>query len=110
MLYDVVVRNIGTVYSGEDRRKARYEFRLYVRLSQGKGSRASGEPVTLMCDGDITAEYNPPKSVPETGPEATLRGGMLAAALYYAAIGKPFQWSEMEAMERAKWRAAVGKY
>ena len=55
--YEVVVGNIGTVYSGANRNAARKVYAIYIQESRGKYGRASGEPVTLIQDGEIIAEY-----------------------------------------------------
>lgn len=52
--YDVIVGNVGTVYSGSDEAEARSKFDSYVGVSRG---RAAGEDVTLMRDGESIAEY-----------------------------------------------------
>lgn len=50
--YIVIVGNIGTVYSGTDPMKAQSSYAEYVGQSVSGIGRASGEDVTLMCDGD----------------------------------------------------------
>lgn len=59
--YQVVVGNVGTVYNGDDREEAERVFHTYreASVSQEVASRASGEPVTLFCDGEIEREHNP---------------------------------------------------
>jgi len=54
--WEVVVGNIGTVYSGDDEKKAASVYKEYVRKSGEKTGRAAGETVTLMEDGDIIKE------------------------------------------------------
>ena len=56
-LFSVVVGNVGTVYSGDNERVARKEKNDWIRISRGSHHRASGEPVTLFCDGEIIAEH-----------------------------------------------------
>lgn len=60
--YEVVVGNVGTVYSGRSVTKAKAEYADYVRLSKagapdGSAGRASGEDVTLFRDGEIWKEH-----------------------------------------------------
>lgn len=55
--YEVLVGNIGTVYSGPSSTVARREYAAYVRLSKQSTGRASGEPVTLFVDHEIVKEY-----------------------------------------------------
>lgn len=60
--YEVVVGNVGTVYSGGSLKKALAKFRAYVEESRaghpdGSAGRASGEDVTLFRDGDIFKEH-----------------------------------------------------
>src|ERR1019366_6097756 len=50
--YEVVVGNIGTVHSGASRNAARKVYAITAMESRGKYGRASGEPVTLIQDGD----------------------------------------------------------
>ncbi len=55
--YDVVVGNIGTVYSGEDEDAARTQYAHYEANSRAGYGRAGGEDVTLLEDGEIVAEH-----------------------------------------------------
>ena len=57
MKYEVIVGNIGTVYNGDSRTVAREIFETYVSKSRIGLGRCSGEPVTLMQDGEPTYEY-----------------------------------------------------
>jgi RNA-splicing ligase RtcB len=54
--YEVIVGNIGTVYSGNDGDEAQRIHDVYVEQSQGGYGRASGETVTIMRNGDIYLE------------------------------------------------------
>lgn len=54
--YDVIVGNIGMVYSGISRKDAESKFNTYVVQSKEKYGRASGETVTLMRDNEVIAE------------------------------------------------------
>jgi len=53
--YQVIVGNVGTVYSGSSRRVAWKEFQAARVAATGPG-RDSGEPVTLTCNGEPVAE------------------------------------------------------
>ena len=55
--YEIVVGNIGTVYSGDNRNQATGTFNLYVDRSLSKYGLAAGEPVTMMVDGEPAREY-----------------------------------------------------
>lgn len=58
--YSVLVSNVGTVF---DRAcylsEARAEYAQCVELSKGAYGRMAGESVTLLCDGEPIAEYQP---------------------------------------------------
>jgi hypothetical protein len=56
----VVVGNIGTVYSGYNGADARIKYGQYVKLSKLGVGRAGGEQVTMFTDGEIVYEHNPP--------------------------------------------------
>jgi len=56
MLHEIIVGNIGTVYSGSDAAEAEAKFDAYMVLSQQGYGRAGNEPVTWMRDGEIHAE------------------------------------------------------
>ena len=55
--WEVIVGNIGTVYSGDDEAVARRKFASYKRDSELECGRAVGESVVLMRDGEIVQEY-----------------------------------------------------
>lgn len=55
--WSVIVGNIGTVYHGHSESKARTTYLNYVHQSQAAYGRASGEPVTLLRDGEPVKEY-----------------------------------------------------
>lgn len=56
--YEVIVGNVGTVYRGDSASDAETAFADYVNLSKTiRSGRASGESVTLMCNGDIAREH-----------------------------------------------------
>ena len=56
-------RELGTVYSGNDMVQAFRDYDDYVSQSQAGYGRASGEPVTLMLNGEISREYAPKKGL-----------------------------------------------
>ena len=56
-LYEVIVGNIGCVYSGPDESAALQAYHTYVRDSKNQYGRAAGESVTLLEDGDIIKEH-----------------------------------------------------
>ena len=58
MQYQVIVGNVGTVYSGPSKRMARREYTAYVRISKAGVGRAGDENVTLMTDEDILDEFS----------------------------------------------------
>ena len=62
--YQVIVGNIGTVYDGDDEVEAKKEYYSWIEQTE-RGGRASGEPVTLMIDGEPTEEHymDPPQAV-----------------------------------------------
>lgn len=58
MRYVVIVGNIGKVYEGPRKTRAKETFFEYVKLSKHEYGRASGESV-IMLNGDfIYLEYN----------------------------------------------------
>lgn len=54
--YEVLVGNIGTVYSGTDEDEAQRTYNRYCTLSMTQNGRAAGESVTLFKDGEIEME------------------------------------------------------
>lgn len=56
--WEVIVGNIGTVYSGPDEDEARRRFRDYCHDAKADIGRAAGEQVTLMQDGEIVTEQD----------------------------------------------------
>ena len=57
--YEVIVGNIGSVFSGNSQVGARKMFGEYRELSLLCIGRAAGESVTLMRDGEIDLEHFP---------------------------------------------------
>lgn len=55
--WEVIVGNIGTVYSGTNGFEANTRFQTYVGQSNSEYGRAAGEDVTLMKDGEIHREF-----------------------------------------------------
>lgn len=62
MKYQVIVGNIGTVLDTDNGYKANIEFGAWRRASKSPHHSASGEPVTLMKDGEPLYEH--PGTVP----------------------------------------------
>lgn len=57
MNYEVIVSNIGTVYSGSNGLQAFRTYVEYEKLSGLNTGRASGESVCMMRDGEVLYEY-----------------------------------------------------
>jgi hypothetical protein len=55
--YQVVVGNIGTVYSGHSLKTASRDFETYRAQSESGRGRAGDEDVCIMRDGDIIREH-----------------------------------------------------
>jgi hypothetical protein len=55
--FEVIVGNIGTVYSGGSRSEAMKKWTTYQLQSKAGYGRAGGEDVTLMADGEPIKEY-----------------------------------------------------
>ena len=55
--YQVVVGNIGEVWSGNNPIDAHKEYGEYKRLSVAGYGRAAGESVTMFLDGEIKLEH-----------------------------------------------------
>jgi hypothetical protein len=60
--FEVIVGNIGTVYSGTNRHEAEGAYNEYVVASKLKAGRAAGEQVTMMKDGEPVHGYDPEAS------------------------------------------------
>lgn len=56
--YEVIVGNVGIVYSGPRYIDALRSFRDYSEISKAEFGRASGESVVLFEDGEIVAEFD----------------------------------------------------
>lgn len=56
-LWEVIVGNIGTVYSGTNGFEANTTFQTYVGQSNSGYGRAGGEDVTLMKDGELHRQF-----------------------------------------------------
>ena len=56
--FEVIVGNIGNVYSGNNYMRARTLFTRYVKDSKRGYGRASQEPVTMLHNGEPTLEHN----------------------------------------------------
>lgn len=55
----MIVGNVGTVYSGDAKGTAKSTYNTYKGYSKQGMGRVAGEPVTLMCDGEIELEHLP---------------------------------------------------
>ena len=55
--WEVIVGNIGTVYSGPNGFEANAHFQTYVGQSNSGHGRAAGEDVILMKDGELHREF-----------------------------------------------------
>lgn len=55
--YEVIVGNVGTVYSGVDKLRAEAQYDTYVKDSQDGYGRAAYENVALMRDGELLEEH-----------------------------------------------------
>lgn len=62
--YEVIVGNLGVVHRGDHAKTAHAEFEAYRKLSIEKDGRCAGEPVVLMRDDEIFAEYDPTPMTP----------------------------------------------
>lgn len=61
-LFEVLVGNIGTVYSGPLFKEALQDYSEYKRQSARQYGRAAGEPVILLRDGEVKWEHTPKES------------------------------------------------
>ena len=57
--YQVIISNIGTVYDDTNKFDAWLTFQDYESDSKNNYGRASNETVTMLKNGEISAEYNP---------------------------------------------------
>lgn len=60
MRYQVMVGNVGTVLDTDNGFLANVEYGQWIKQSESNNGRGSGEPVTLMRDGEPKFEYLPP--------------------------------------------------
>lgn len=60
MEYQVIVGNLGTVYSGPSRRMAQTTYAVYVKGSKKGYCRYWKEPVTLIAGDEIADEFSYP--------------------------------------------------
>jgi len=75
-LYEVIVSNIGRVYSGHDEEDAKGWYEEYVALHCSPHSRCRGAEVTLWEDDEPVKSFDSfpglfPEDEPEDEPEAT---------------------------------------
>ncbi len=61
--WEVLVGNVGFAYRGPDKAEAEKEFRTWIANSRSKVGRCADEPVTLLKDGEVVAEYLPPRTL-----------------------------------------------
>jgi hypothetical protein len=57
--YEVIVGNVGSVYSGNSLKEALQTYKTYREQSESGLGRAGNEPVTLMVDGEPWREHIP---------------------------------------------------
>ncbi len=57
--YEVIVGNVGTVYDGPEKMRAKENFRNYKKYSQEGRGRAANEEVTMMLNGEIVDSFDP---------------------------------------------------
>ena len=55
--FEVVVGNVGTVYTGNNYMQAQCKYDRYVKASKQGDGRVAGEPVTLLHNDNIRMEY-----------------------------------------------------
>lgn len=56
-VFEIIVSNVGTVYSGTDATLARQIYHDYCVMSSHNVGRAGGEEVTLFHNGEIDSEF-----------------------------------------------------
>jgi hypothetical protein len=61
--YEVIVGNVGTIYSGYSKAEALHRYDTYVEISESCVGRAGGESIVLMVDGDISKEHEGRRSI-----------------------------------------------
>lgn len=64
--HEIIVGNIGIIYSGDDEKTASLTYDEYVGISQRNVGRAGGEPVAWMRDGELYQDYTYPPPNPTT--------------------------------------------
>lgn len=78
--YEVIVGNVGTVYSGKSKRVADAKFDGYVAASNSGAGRAGDEDVTMMCNDEPCREHQGAVSILEGLREEGLVGRSAYAA------------------------------
>jgi hypothetical protein len=58
-MFEVIVGNIGMVYSGSDMELSNRMFEDYAIMSKLGSGRVAGENVALLQDGECIRSYNP---------------------------------------------------
>jgi len=94
-LHEVIVGNVGTVYSGHDGHKANVAYATYLRLSKSGVGRAADEPVYHMVDGDIRHEHQPESS--RSNPIRTHEGRVLKVEGHSVAQARKLMVARKEA-------------
>ncbi len=61
MMYAITLGTKGIVYETDSEAAARAMYGLYVKRSKELGSACTGQPVTLLCDGQPVDEHQPPQ-------------------------------------------------
>lgn len=56
-MFEVIVSNIGSVYTGNNFRRASAKFNSYVKASKVGTGRAGGENVVMMHNNEMRREY-----------------------------------------------------
>lgn len=88
--YEVMVGNIGCVFTGpgSDGEVAESVYQQYVEASNAECGRTSGEPVTLLLDGEIVKEHHGTLAEEETSTEET----MVLMHAHYACMRTLTHW------------------
>lgn len=58
MNYEIIVGNVGKVYTSSDEKSARDTYFEYVEMSESGHGRSGGEPVTLLRGNEIIQKFN----------------------------------------------------
>lgn len=88
-VYTVVVSNLGQVFKGLNRGKARLDFDHYVLDSKSAFGRAAGEEVTLFEDDEILKHYDPSVQPAQPSIYVEMKLGVPTTAADYVGMPKP---------------------